>query len=375
MANETYAGGQSVSLAVSAHDNDADTLSYSVTGLPSGLAINAATGLISGTIASAAVSSIPYNILVQIADGVGNIATVAFTITVLADTVTFDPHPTVYTGYVLDKDGKVADPPNPPLVTATFSDPTLIAVTDFRATGPGADTITLGPIKTQFRNQVVFFVYGAKATAVQATAFGGLVPKDPAVLEAQDSSSGNQSMGSVQVVVVVPAAVKKTKHPEVKAGKVAAQNLVLRSYTSPAFFTRDTKKAQLGTAYLFYLKVQVVDQFGNQLNDVYVGAAVSETAADMTGDYPINQAIVAGGTYTDPVGPYQPTKEFADATKGDAPKEIKNWPRDPAVKVPANDITQNIPVQVGGHPLNPAVKNRRVKWTDDGVTTIEWPDY
>jgi hypothetical protein len=42
--------------------------------------------------------------------------------------------------------------------------------------------------------------------------------------------------------------------------------------------------------------------------------------------------------------------------------------------IPAGSGTQKIPVTVGGHPLNPAIKGRKVTWTADGTVTIEWPD-
>src|SRR5262249_31703790 len=45
----TTSEGQAVSLAVTASDPDGDTLTFSASGLPPGLSLNAATGLITGT--------------------------------------------------------------------------------------------------------------------------------------------------------------------------------------------------------------------------------------------------------------------------------------------------------------------------------------
>ncbi len=58
-----------VSLPIQASDPDNDPLSYTAAGLPSGLSINASTGLIAGTIAGTAGSDTPYNATVTASDG------------------------------------------------------------------------------------------------------------------------------------------------------------------------------------------------------------------------------------------------------------------------------------------------------------------
>src|SRR5207244_4096932 len=50
----------SVSLAIAARDAGGQTLTYSATGLPSGVSINSSTGAISGTLGSTAHTSSPY---------------------------------------------------------------------------------------------------------------------------------------------------------------------------------------------------------------------------------------------------------------------------------------------------------------------------
>src|SRR5207253_766731 len=57
--NQTNTTGDAVSLPISARDRDNDTLSYTATGLPTGLSMNSSTGLISGTIANTADSGSP----------------------------------------------------------------------------------------------------------------------------------------------------------------------------------------------------------------------------------------------------------------------------------------------------------------------------
>ena len=66
-ANQTGAEGAAVSLALVASDPDGNALTYSATGLPTGLAISAATGVISGTPAAASASA--YTVTVTVSDG------------------------------------------------------------------------------------------------------------------------------------------------------------------------------------------------------------------------------------------------------------------------------------------------------------------
>jgi hypothetical protein len=61
--------GQAVSLQLQGTDADGDTISYTASGLPTGLSINTSTGLISGTIASNADMNGPYNVTVTASDG------------------------------------------------------------------------------------------------------------------------------------------------------------------------------------------------------------------------------------------------------------------------------------------------------------------
>src|SRR5262249_45421168 len=67
--NQTSVVGQAVSLPVTANDPNGDTLSYSATGLPTGLSINQTTGVISGTVASGADAGSPYTVTVSASDG------------------------------------------------------------------------------------------------------------------------------------------------------------------------------------------------------------------------------------------------------------------------------------------------------------------
>ena len=63
------AGGDSVSVTVTASDRSSGTLTYSISGQPSGLSINSSTGVLSGTVSSGAVSSTPYTVTITASDG------------------------------------------------------------------------------------------------------------------------------------------------------------------------------------------------------------------------------------------------------------------------------------------------------------------
>ncbi len=65
LATQSAARGLSVNVTPAASDPDGDTLSYSSTGLPPGLSINASTGLISGVVGSAAAASYASSITVR----------------------------------------------------------------------------------------------------------------------------------------------------------------------------------------------------------------------------------------------------------------------------------------------------------------------
>jgi cyclophilin family peptidyl-prolyl cis-trans isomerase len=81
IANRTNAEGDTVSLQVSATDARNQTLVYLASGLPTGLQIDGATGLISGTISLGAASGSPYTTKVTAGDG-NAVASQTFTWTV-----------------------------------------------------------------------------------------------------------------------------------------------------------------------------------------------------------------------------------------------------------------------------------------------------
>jgi hypothetical protein len=62
--NQSHAEGASPTLQVVANDPDGNGLTYSATGLPDGLSINAATGLIGGTIGYEVAAGLPFHVTV-----------------------------------------------------------------------------------------------------------------------------------------------------------------------------------------------------------------------------------------------------------------------------------------------------------------------
>ena len=66
--HQTDNEGDTISLTIAATDVDDDTLTFSATGLPTGLTIDTATGDITGTIDAGAATGSPYSIIVTVDD-------------------------------------------------------------------------------------------------------------------------------------------------------------------------------------------------------------------------------------------------------------------------------------------------------------------
>lgn len=82
--NQTNVEGDSVNLSISATDPDGDSLSYGASGLPNGLSINSATGVIVGTVNTVG----PFNVTVTADDGNGGTDSASFTWAVNAGSTT-----------------------------------------------------------------------------------------------------------------------------------------------------------------------------------------------------------------------------------------------------------------------------------------------
>ncbi len=124
----TYNDSDTVSLNVVSvfFDPDGDNLTYSVTGLPTGLTFDPATGLVSGTLPASTSQSGPFNITVTANDGEGGVISTEFVIAVN------NPNPV---GQSLADTGGLAGTEIDPIAAAgVFSDPDGDLLT-FSATG------------------------------------------------------------------------------------------------------------------------------------------------------------------------------------------------------------------------------------------------
>jgi large repetitive protein len=94
VADQTRNVGQGVSLPLNASDPDADSLSYSVIGLPPGLSVDPVLGVITGAPSVAGA----YAVSVQVTDGRGGVANGTFNWTVVAAAFAIDPVPAAAVG-------------------------------------------------------------------------------------------------------------------------------------------------------------------------------------------------------------------------------------------------------------------------------------
>ena len=79
LPNRTDAEGAVINLDAGATDADGDPLTYTATNLPSGLSIDTATGLVSGTLSATAATGSPYAVSITVRDGTTVDATDTFT--------------------------------------------------------------------------------------------------------------------------------------------------------------------------------------------------------------------------------------------------------------------------------------------------------
>jgi hypothetical protein len=74
-AYQANVGGDTVSLDLSGTDAASGTLTYSLSGAPSGVTVVASSGLVTGTISASAVSGTPYTVTLNATDGVASVST------------------------------------------------------------------------------------------------------------------------------------------------------------------------------------------------------------------------------------------------------------------------------------------------------------
>jgi len=195
-------------------------------------------------------------------------------------------------------------------------------------------------------------------------------------------------MFSNSVSVVVPGDVG-TPHDE-PTGIVAVVNGCYSQYTSPVFTLVPTNKVSLKTIWMQWLTIKVVDQFGEDLGDLYENAEVEELLG--SGWHTINQFLDSAGCYQDPVGDYCNKDGFAPGTISPAvlvdpgSSEAGSWSTEP-LEVCWSDITPpvvipksaDVRVRADGFELGPQITNRvaTINWGGAGPSNVSvnitWP--
>ena len=144
LGDRTSAEGAVISLDAGATDPDGDPLTYAATGLPAGLSISTATGLISGTIGHTAAAASPYDVSVTVRDGptVDATDTFSWTVTNTNRAPAFDADlgdRTSAEGAVISLDAGATDPDGDPLTYAATGLPAGLSIST--ATGLISGTI------------------------------------------------------------------------------------------------------------------------------------------------------------------------------------------------------------------------------------------
>jgi hypothetical protein len=144
--NQFSVEGDAINLQVVASDGDDDTLAYSATGLPTGLAIDPGTGLISGTIAAGARTGSPYNVQVMVTDGTETVnETFFWTVTLSnhAPVLTNPPDQHSVEGDIVSFQIEATDPDGDPTLSYTATNlPPGLAIDP--ATGLISGTVSAG---------------------------------------------------------------------------------------------------------------------------------------------------------------------------------------------------------------------------------------
>jgi hypothetical protein len=182
LTNRSNVEGAVVSLSAGATDADGDALTYGATGLPTGLSINAGTGLISGTIAVGAAAQSPFSAAVTVRQGAVPDATDTFTWSVTVAPVNAPP---TVTSVTIDQ----ASPRTNDTLTATVV-----------ASDPNGDPLTYG---YQWRKNGVDIAGAVGATLALSTAGNGDKGDSIAVrVIASDAQASSAPVTSAAVAVL-----------------------------------------------------------------------------------------------------------------------------------------------------------------------------
>lgn len=164
------------------------------------------------------------------------------------------------------------------------------------------------------------------------------------------------------ISVVVPAKVA-ANHPQGGSYTLPGVNKALDKNSTPAVYNIPADEVMLCTVYGVDLSVPVTDQFDESLGTLYDGAKVTEDK-----NQPIN-VTVTSSAYTDWVG----ILAYYKTVKKNSP-EVQAWVASPnRAQAQGDPVEQNIPVQIDGFSLNPAIVNRVISWDSVSTLDIIWP--
>ncbi len=269
--------------------------------------------------------------------------------------VTFSPDQVV-TGADKNKPGAIFAP-----VTATIAPADLInkvSVNTFVPSGTGSAGVESSKPNAS-AGTIAFDLYGINGTSKT-------MPKGDIELDAKD---GSTVLGTVEVTVVIPAAIG-TPHPQVNPGvAVAPVNIDLGPTSVPSDSSVPAGEVLLGTMVETTQSIPVVDQFGISLNSVYNGHAVYE---GFNGSFVDINVTVNSGIYPDHVG-YEADGGNLSLVRAGSPRALA-WPTSASHYSVPSPQTKNgdVKVQIAGFTLNPSVVNRSISYNNPDLT-VKWP--
>lgn len=204
------------------------------------------------------------------------------------------------------------------------------------------------------------------------------LPELPIVMiQAKHKSLG--ILGSVIYRVVVPDKVDPAHDTEGQG--VESGNLAQNETTSPAEPQANEKQAMLVTYYVRFLKIRLLDQYGESLEDIYNGSKVEEST-DGKGFVSLNQPIQSGGVFLDPVGFTIPPFDKSLLVQKDS-GEARKWPVQPKIMPPdgMGESPQAFALRIDDDnrmviPIIKGIQNRviKVKIVNGIVSiTVSWP--
>ncbi len=191
--------GQAASLQIQASNSSGGTLSYTATGLPPGLSLNSATGLICGTVPLGPVNAGPYPVSVTATDGTFS-ASISFTWQVSSPIGVTDPGDQSNTeGNVVSLQMQGNDPSGATLTFSATNLPPGLSINP--TTGLIAGTISPGAAA---KGPFVATVTAGDGTTTNSTTFIWQVSSPISVTNPGTQFGGEGSPASVQVLASDP---------------------------------------------------------------------------------------------------------------------------------------------------------------------------